>query len=117
MSKSKNFVQYDTTDQITHHLLRPDMYIGSTKPEKIREYVVDIIDISTPAKSLSILDISVEKREITIIPGLIRIFVEILSNAIDNKFRSDKAGVRCNTIKVNISGERISIMNNGLAIP
>ena len=38
-------------------------------------------------------------------PGLIRIFVEVLSNAIDNVWRSSESGVSCTKIKVVINEE------------
>ena len=55
------------------------------------------------------------KREVTYVPGLYKIFDEILVNAADNKQRDS----RMDTIKVDIKPEEglISIMNNGKGIP
>lgn len=55
------------------------------------------------------------KREATYVPGLYKIFDEILVNAADNKQRDP----RMDTIKVDIKPEEglISIMNNGKGIP
>ena len=51
--------------------------------------------------------------------GLHRIFVEILSNAIDNVWRSLDSSTPCTSIKVDINREtgEISIWNNGKTIP
>ena len=58
---------------------------------------------------------SIKKRVVTLPPGLLKIFDEILVNAIDNKQR-DKS---MNRIDVDItdSGSRISVRNNGKGIP
>ena len=56
-----------------------------------------------------------EMREVSYVPGLYKIFDEILVNAADNKQR-DK---NMDTIKVVIDRERgrISVYNNGRGIP
>ena len=56
-----------------------------------------------------------KKREVTYVPGLYKIFDEILVNAADNKQRDPKM----DTIKVEIKPEEniISVMNNGRGIP
>jgi DNA topoisomerase-2 len=56
-----------------------------------------------------------EEREIEYVPGLYKIFDEIVVNAADN-FQSDKT---MNKIMVEISPEtnRISVWNNGKGIP
>jgi DNA topoisomerase-2 len=55
------------------------------------------------------------KRDVTYVPGLYKIFDEILVNAADNKQRDP----RMDTIKVDIKPETgtISVMNNGRGIP
>jgi DNA topoisomerase-2 len=55
------------------------------------------------------------KREVTYVPGLYKIFDEILVNAADNKQRDPKM----DTIRIDINpGENtISVMNNGKGIP
>jgi DNA topoisomerase-2 len=56
-----------------------------------------------------------EEREIEYVPGLYKIFDEIVVNAADN-YQSDKT---MNKIMVEISPEtnRISVWNNGKGIP
>ena len=58
---------------------------------------------------------SMEMREISFVPGLYKIFDEILVNAADNKQR-DK---NMDTIKVTIDRAKgeISVLNNGRGIP
>ncbi len=89
-----------------HALKRPDVYIGSTKTKKAEEWVFD--------KQTS----TIVKRLIKYNPGLVRIFIEILSNAIDNKWRSAKAGVSMKRIEINLEKKTglISIWNDGVEI-
>lgn len=84
-------------------LLRPDTYIGSVEPHTQKMWVYD-----GEAKEMIF-------REITYVPGLYKIFDEILVNAADNKQR-DKSQ---NCIKITIDAEQgmISIWNNGKGIP
>ena len=55
------------------------------------------------------------KREVTYVPGLYKIFDEILVNAADNKQRDPKM----DTIRIDIKPDdnTISVMNNGKGIP
>jgi DNA topoisomerase-2 len=94
---------YQKKTQLEHILLRPDTYIGSTEPQIEKLWVYD-----RESKSLQF-------REITYVPGLYKIFDEILVNAADN-FQRDK---KMNFIKVNINQKenRITVKNNGCGIP
>jgi DNA topoisomerase-2 len=51
--------------------------------------------------------------------GLLRIFIEVLSNAIDNVWRSRDAGVSCSKILVSLDTDtgQTSVWNDGLTIP
>ncbi|XP_026989581.2 DNA topoisomerase 2-beta isoform X1 [Tachysurus fulvidraco] len=93
---------YQKKTQLEHILLRPDTYIGSVEPVTQQMWVFDE-------------EIGMNLREITYVPGLYKIFDEILVNAADNKQR-DK---NMNTIKISIDPESntISIWNNGKGIP
>ena len=77
---------YQKKSQLEHILLRPDTYIGSV--EKITE-VMWVYDNDKSALT---------QKEITYVPGLYKIFDEILVNAADNKVRDPKM----DTIKVDI---------------
>ena len=66
--------KYEKLDQIAHIHKRPDMYIGAIKPRNYNdEWVFNI--------SKQIIE---QKDTIKYSEGLLRIFVEALSNAIDN---------------------------------
>lgn len=93
---------YQKKTQLEHILLRPDTYIGSVEPVTQQMWVFDE-------------EIGMNQREITFVPGLYKIFDEILVNAADNKQR-DK---NMSSIKITIDPESntISIWNNGKGIP
>ncbi|XP_049606373.1 DNA topoisomerase 2-beta isoform X2 [Syngnathus scovelli] len=93
---------YQKKTQLEHILLRPDTYIGSVEPITQLLWVFDE-------------EVGLNQREITYVPGLYKIFDEILVNAADNKQR-DK---NMSSIKINIDPESntISVWNNGKGIP
>uniref|UniRef100_A0A674NEG3 DNA topoisomerase 2 n=1 Tax=Takifugu rubripes TaxID=31033 RepID=A0A674NEG3_TAKRU len=93
---------YQKKTQLEHILLRPDTYIGSVEPVTQQMWVFDE-------------DVGMNQREISYVPGLYKIFDEILVNAADNKQR-DK---NMTAIKISIDPESntISIWNNGKGIP
>ena len=104
---------YQKLNPIEHILKRPDMYVGAIKPKKeSNEWVADL---STSPESPKII----KKDEITFSTALLRIFIEVLSNAIDNVWRSKEAGIPCTKIKVDINQEtgETKIWNDGLTIP
>ncbi|XP_066487440.1 DNA topoisomerase 2-alpha [Tiliqua scincoides] len=93
---------YQKKTQLEHILLRPDTYIGSVEQVTQQMWVFDE-------------DVGLNCRDVTFVPGLYKIFDEILVNAADNKQR-DKS-MSC--IKVNIDPENntICVWNNGKGIP
>ncbi|XP_073534084.1 DNA topoisomerase 2-beta isoform X1 [Phyllobates terribilis] len=93
---------YQKKTQLEHILLRPDTYIGSVEPVTQAMWVYDE-------------DIGMNCRDITFVPGLYKIFDEILVNAADNKQR-DK-NMSCIKISVDPDSNIISIWNNGKGIP
>uniref|UniRef100_A0A0K0F8B8 DNA topoisomerase 2 n=1 Tax=Strongyloides venezuelensis TaxID=75913 RepID=A0A0K0F8B8_STRVS len=95
---------YQKKSQLEHILLRPDTYIGS----------VEYTD-KTPMWVYDIDNDKLVQREISYVPGLYKIYDEILVNAADNKQRDKKM----NLIKVNIdkANNTISVYNNGKGIP
>ncbi|KXJ75497.1 hypothetical protein RP20_CCG011615 [Aedes albopictus] len=94
---------YQKKSQLEHILLRPDTYIGSVEHLKETMWVYD-----SEAKKMV-------QREISYVPGLYKIFDEILVNAADNKQRDAKMSA----IKIDINQETntVSIWNNGQGIP
>jgi len=102
MSTTKKYIQLDP---ISHILKRPDMYCGSIKFKMTDEYIFR--------------DGFIKKTQINICPAISRIFIEILSNAIDNVQRSLLTDTPCKKIQVNIDKTTgsISIWNDGDVIP
>ncbi|XP_047738579.1 DNA topoisomerase 2-alpha isoform X2 [Hyalella azteca] len=94
---------YQKKTQLEHIILRPDTYIGSVEKVTEQMWVFDTADEKFV------------QREITYVPGLYKIFDEILVNAADNKQRDPKM----DTIKIEIDAENnvISVYNNGHGIP
>jgi len=64
---------YQKKTQLEHILLRPDTYIGSVEPVTELMWVIE--------------DEKMIQRQVTYVPGLYKIFDEILVNAADNKQR------------------------------
>lgn len=97
---------YGKMSQIDHILKRPDMYVGSLHPHEYDEF------ISIPSDEFRFT-----KKTIIFSPALLRIFIEPLSNAIDNVARNKNS--KCTKIKVNIDENTgmTTIWNDGEVIP
>jgi DNA topoisomerase-2 len=92
--------KYQKKTQIEHILLRPDTYVG---------------DISIQEEMMWIWDgKNIIQKKIKYVPGLYKIFDEIIVNARDHNIEDPS----CDTIKVNINQETntISVWNNGKGI-
>lgn len=94
---------YQKKSQLEHILLRPDTYIGSVEPVTEMMWVYD-----EEEKTMV-------QKEISYVPGLYKIFDEILVNAADNKQRDEK--MDCIKIEISAQKNEISIWNNGQGIP
>lgn len=92
---------YQKKSQLEHILLRPDTYIGSVEKHTQTLWVYEGDEMV--------------HRPITYVPGLYKIFDEILVNAADNKQRDP----RMDSLKVTIDAEKnmISVYNNGDGVP
>ena len=95
---------YQKKTQLEHILLRPDTYIGSVELQKDKLWVFDLAE--------NALDF----REISYVPGLYKIFDEILVNAADN-FQRDKNSMTYIKVNIDQANNRISVRNNGKGIP
>ncbi|XP_054850787.1 DNA topoisomerase 2-alpha isoform X2 [Eublepharis macularius] len=93
---------YQKKTQLEHILLRPDTYIGSVEQVTQQMWVFDE-------------GVGLNFRDVTFVPGLYKIFDEILVNAADNKQR-DKS-MSCIKITINPENNMISVWNNGKGIP
>lgn len=103
-------MQYEELDLHSHTLKRPDTYIGSIRSQESDEYVAAIDENNS---------IQIKMKTTTFTPAILRIFIEALSNAVDNVSRSIEYATPCKAIKVNINKEtgEITIWNDGLSIP
>lgn len=103
-SKKTATETYQKLTQLEHILKRPDTYIGSVEKTEQQMWVYN--------KTTQLM----EFKTITLVPGLYKIFDEILVNAADNK---DRNPTTMTHMKINIdraTGE-ISVENNGKGIP
>nr|GEY19174.1 DNA topoisomerase 2 [Tanacetum cinerariifolium] len=92
---------YQKKTQLEHILLRPDTYTGSVERHEQTLWIWQ--------------DNQMVKKPITFVPGLYKIFDEILVNAPDNKQRDPKMdGVKFN---IDVAKNTISVWNNGDGIP
>jgi DNA topoisomerase-2 len=95
--------RYDKKTHHEHILIRPDSYVGS---------------IETDVKQMWIFDDETQKmikKDITFVPGLYKIYDEILVNARDHCIRDNT----CTTIKVTINSStgEITVFNDGNGVP
>ncbi|SCW02045.1 LAFE_0E12948g1_1 [Lachancea fermentati] len=95
--------RYQKISQLEHILKRPDTYIGSVERQEQQQW---IHDEATDC---------MKQKEVNIVPGLFKIFDEILVNAADNKVRDPTM----KRIDVSIKQEEclIEIKNDGKGIP
>jgi DNA topoisomerase-2 len=100
---------YTKKDPISHILDRSDMYVGSKKLKNISEFIAIKNEDS----------FEIVKKDIVFSPAILRIFVEVLSNAIDNVERSRKAKIPCTSIMVKVDKEtgETSVWNDGDIVP
>ena len=90
-------------DQI---LLRPDTYIGSTRT----------LLTTDPAWIYNSLINKFEFKQVKINDGLIRLVIEVISNAIDNVWRSTEEKIIPHFIKINVDKYSVSVWNDGKEI-
>ena len=95
--------RYQKISQLEHILKRPDTYIGSVEIQEQEQWIYD-----------DATECLVEKQ-VNIVPGLFKIFDEILVNAADNKVRDPSM----KKIEVTITPEEnlIEVKNDGKGIP
>ena len=118
MSKVVNFAEVKTVNEkykkyelLEHILALPDTYIGSIEPQKINSYIYD--------------GTKMNMEDLVYIPGLLKIFDEVIVNAIDHSMRlkaeeqKGKEDIKhVKNIKVNIDKitGMISVYNDGNGI-
>ncbi|KAK1965691.1 topoisomerase IV [Colletotrichum sublineola] len=102
-SKKSATDTYQKLTQLEHIIKRPDTYIGSVEPTEQPMWVFN--------KETKLM----EYRKVTYVPGLYKIFDEILVNAADNKQRD--ATMTYMKISVDREAGEITVENNGKGIP
>lgn len=94
---------YQVLDEIEHIRKRTGMYAGSTSVQTSIEWIYDV-----QTKKM-------QRKELNVIPALVKIFSEILDNAIDEGRRAPEV---MDSIRVEFQdGGVISITDNGRGIP
>jgi DNA gyrase/topoisomerase IV subunit B len=108
--------KYEKKDPIEHVLLRPDMYVGSTIAKLSSEFVCEKVENEGDEGGHFF---QIIKKDVNVSLALLRIFIEILSNSVDNVFRSRQANIPCSYIKIKVNKEtgETSIINDGDIIP
>ena len=100
LSVTQYIMQYERLSHVEHILKRPDTYVGSLPPEPGQYWVRDGDGFAHSQLSVS--------------PGLVKIFDEILVNAIDQWSLHPK---KVSEISVKIINDSILVENSGVAIP
>ncbi|KAI1478458.1 type II DNA topoisomerase [Daldinia eschscholtzii] len=104
-SKSKTATEmYQKLTQIEHIIKRPDTYIGSVERTEQQMWVFN--------KETNQMEL---RPKVAFVPGLYKIFDEILVNAADNKQRDP--GMTYMKVTINREEGRITVENNGKGIP
>ena len=98
---------YTKKDPISHILDRPDTWVGSTRSRPIEEFVVTDNQFH------------ISKQTVNVSPAILRMFIEPLSNAIDNVARSKLNKNPTTKIAIDIDREKGELVfwNDGDVIP
>ncbi|EGC34576.1 hypothetical protein DICPUDRAFT_4475, partial [Dictyostelium purpureum] len=92
---------YQKKELLDQILLRPDTYIGSTEKQEEELWVWE--------------NERMVRRKVSFVPGIYKIFDEILVNAADNKQREET--MKFIKVEIDSANGRISVTNDGAGIP
>lgn len=97
MTMKKIEETYKVLDHISHIILRPQTYLGSNKPHLSSRWIFE--------------DDKMVKRETNFVPSFLKVFDEIITNAVDEHKRNPQL----NKIEVNLDVKtgKISVKDNG----
>lgn len=95
--------RYQKISQLDHILKRPDTYIGSVESQEQTQWIYN------DEKDC------MEEKNVSIVPGLFKIFDEILVNAADNKVRDPT--MKRIYVTINSEDNLIEVKNDGKGIP
>lgn len=98
-SRADKYITFSQREQIRH---RPETYVGSPEPEPKS---VPLYNFETG---------TLEYGEVSISDAEMRIFIEVLSNAVDNALLYP---VEDNYIKITMSADRVVVQNGGHTVP
>ena len=93
--------KYKSMTDIQHILARPGMYIGSTKKELQSGF---LYNINTG---------QMEQCEYIVVPGMLKIVDEIISNSCDEYRRNDNMGLTELSVEINTADGYIKVHDNG----
>ena len=88
-------------DECSHVLLRPTMYVGSTEIEIAKLWIFD--------------EGKIVQKEIRYIPALVKLVDEVISNSIDEGFKTDFK--YSNKISIDLTDTKITVQDNGRGLP
>lgn len=97
---------YQKKSQLEHILLRPDTYVGSTEKVSQTLYVPETSEDNQPVMA---------QQQVSFVPGLYKIFDEVLVNAADNKVRDPK-GMKEVRVHIDQRAGTVSVFNDGRGI-
>ena len=102
MTKAKTIEEkYQEMSEREHILERSGMWIGSTKEEEAQMFLYN----RDTAK--------MELRDVTYIPGMLKLVDEIISNSCDEYRRKDNLGLNKIEVSVALNGTMLSVYDNG----
>jgi DNA topoisomerase II len=107
-TKKKKKMQYKKLDSISHILCRPDMYIGTNQDAKEDVFLYD--DMNSKI---------MYHKDVIINDGILRCFTEVISNSIDNFFRSKDGQTPMKKLEIKYDKESnyMEVCNDGNHIP
>lgn len=107
---SQRVAKFKSKNEIDHIIDRSDMYVGFLKRKQFQKYVASKTSSGTW---------QINKEIVSVSEAFAKTFMEGLSNAADNVYRSLKEDTPCTKIKVNLNEEtgETSIWNDGRSIP
>ena len=94
---------YRKVNPVEHVLLRPDTYVGSCESTATSTWAVD--------ESAG----GMRQKQMSIVPGLFKIFDEILVNANDHKVRDPN--MKQLRVSIDVAENRVTVKNDGAGIP
>lgn len=93
--------KYKAMSDIEHVLFRPGMYVGSTKKETVSSFIYN--------KETG----KMEYCEYSIVPAMLKIVDEIISNSCDEYRRIDNLGLNKISVSINKKENSITVKDNG----